>query len=98
MARLKCSQKVKDKIRWKHNVECHEVIEAFGNREGKYVEDDRETHKTLPPTQWFIAETDHGRRLKVVFIQYGDVIELKTAYAPNMMEEALYERKCRERS
>jgi hypothetical protein len=62
----------------------------LANREGGLLEDIREDHKTDPPTQWFIAETDYGRRLKVVFIfKNGDIL-LKTSYGPNSKEEAIY--------
>ncbi|WP_261977799.1 ADP-ribosyl-(dinitrogen reductase) hydrolase [Marinobacter sp. F3R11] len=67
-----------------------EVQECIANRTGKFLEDMREDHKSDPPTQWFIAETDSGRQLKIVFIlKDGDVV-VKTAYVPNEDEKRIY--------
>jgi hypothetical protein len=44
----------------------------------------------VPPTEWFIAETDTGRRLKVVFMEYPDRIVIKSAYEPSIEEESIY--------
>ncbi len=87
---LKCSSAVKQKLAEKHGVSLEEVQQCFANREGGLLEDIRENHKTDPPTQWFIAETDYGRRLKVVFILKDGDILLKTAYCPNPKEEVIY--------
>lgn len=89
---LKCSSAVKQKLAEKHGVSLDEVQQCFANREGGLLEDARENHKTDPPTQWFIAETDYGRCLKVVFILKNGNILLKTAYSPNSKEEAIYSR------
>lgn len=87
---LKCSPAVKQKLAQKHGVSFEEVQQCFANREGNLLEDIREEHKTDPPTQWFIAETDYGRRLKVVFmLKSGDII-IKTAYEPNETEQRIY--------
>lgn len=87
---LKCSSAVKQKLAQKHGVSLEEVQQCFANREGNLLEDTREEHKTDPPTQWFIAETDCGRRLKVAFmLKSGDII-IKTAYEPNQTEERIY--------
>ena len=59
---------IRTKLLYKHDVREHEIEEAFANREGGFLEDERAEHITIPPTQWFIAETNHGRRLKIVFI------------------------------
>ena len=87
---LKCSSAVKQKLAEKHGVSLEEVQQCFANREGGLLEDTREDHQTDPPTQWFIAETDYGRRLKVVFILKNGSILLKTAYTPNPKEESIY--------
>ena len=89
---LKCSTAVKQKLAEKHGVSVDEVQQCFANREGGLLEDTREDHKSDPPTQWFIAETDYGRRLKIVFIFKGGNILLKTAYVPNDIEEAIYQK------
>lgn len=73
-----------------------EIRDCFENRLDDPIEDTREEHKTKPPTMWFIADTNHFRRLKVVFIQQksGDVV-IKTAYEPDEIEEWIYEHKTR---
>lgn len=89
---LKISRNIAEKLRDKHQVEKREIVEAFANRDGVFLEDNREEHKSDPPTQWFIAETDYGRKLKVVFIaKDGDII-IRTAYAPNPTELAIYKK------
>jgi uncharacterized DUF497 family protein len=89
---LKYSSAVKQKLAEKHGVSLEEVQQCFANREGGLLEDTREDHKTDPPSQWFIAETDYGRRLKVVFILKNGDILLKTAYGPNQKEDTIYRR------
>ena len=73
-----------------------EIRECFANRTGKYLYDSREDHQSDPPTRWFIAQTDYGRNLKIVFIQKdGDVI-IRTAYKPNRDELRIYRRVTRQ--
>ncbi|MFP4596966.1 MAG: ADP-ribosyl-(dinitrogen reductase) hydrolase [Persicimonas sp.] len=83
---------VQKKLRRRHGVRLAEVEECFVNATHGTIVDTRERHRTVPPTEWFIAETDAGRRLKVVFIEdeFGDLI-IKTAYEPDANEEALYD-------
>lgn len=66
-----------------HHVKEGEVHEAFMNREGPYLEDDREEHRTDPPTEWFLSYTDRGRLLKVIFVFQDGNIFLKSAYDAN---------------
>lgn len=90
---LAISQKVRDKLQQKTPpVTEAEILQCFANREGWYLLDQREKHFSDPPTQWFVAETDYGRILKVVFIaKDGDVI-IKTAYDANPTEQHIYQR------
>ena len=91
--KLLISASVKEKLQEKHGVNISEVEECFLNRCKGFLEDTREKNKTNPPTQWFIAETDYGRNLKVVFVRYPNGnIALKTAYEPNNTEVAIYDR------
>lgn len=83
------------KILQKHGVLPKEVHECFYNRIGNYLIDTREKNKTRPPTLWFVAETDRGRRLKICFVPAGagnafGLPVLKTAYPPDATEEALW--------
>jgi hypothetical protein len=52
--------------------------------------DTRAEHLTNPVTQWFIAETDYGRKLKIVFIHQGADIAIKSSYDPNVEEMRIY--------
>jgi uncharacterized DUF497 family protein len=90
------SERVLDKLKRKHNVTYDEVQQCFENRSGGFLEDPREVHRTIPPTQWFIAETNQRRKLKVVFIQRqprGVVrIDIRTAFEPNEEETHIYKK------
>lgn len=90
---LNISKRITAKLLEKHKVTTTEVFECFFNRTKGLLEDTRVDHKTNPPTLWFIAETDHCRLLKIVFIELPDGnYEIKTAYAPNENEVIIYER------
>ncbi len=87
-----------EKLRTKHGVEKHEVIECFDSRSKKALIDDREEHRTDPPTQWFISETDAGRRLKVVFIRISaSEAVIRTAYEPSEDEERICQQRAKGR-
>ncbi len=89
---LKISKRIEEKLWEKHGVVITEVYECFLNRTKGLLEDTRVDHKTNPPTRWFIAETDHGRLLKIVFIElFNGAYEIKTAYEPNDNEVKIYE-------
>lgn len=90
---LKISERILKKLKDKHRVKIEEVWECFINRIGGFLEDTRTSHRTEPPTMWFIAETDKGRLLKVVFMELSDGnYEIKTAYEPNDTEVTIYEK------
>ena len=88
--RLIITEDVVKKLSEKHRVTRTEVVQCFGNILGGFLEDNREDHKTDPPTQWFISETDAGRELKVVFVREADAIFLKSAFDPNADEKRIY--------
>jgi hypothetical protein len=94
--RIVVSPKVAAKLQEKHGVTPDEVRQCFINREGGFLEDTREEHRTDPPTQWFVAETNKQVRLKIVFIQRqtaaGPRIDIRTAYPPNDEEIRIYEK------
>lgn len=86
------SEVVAKKLNEKHNVSEREVLQCFQNRHGKYAYDTRDSHQTNPPSLWFIAETDAGRRLKVAFMRYSKTdYVIKSGYEPNADEERLYQ-------
>lgn len=94
MANFYISPQVIEKLKEKHNVTREEVFECFCNRDGGFLEDTREEHKTNPKTQWFIAETNFGKKLKIVFIQFPDnSVRIKSAYPPNQVELYIYTQK-----
>ncbi len=90
---LRISAKVRKKLANEHGVTEDEIIQCFANRCGKVLMDTREGNKTDPPTWWFIAETDHGKFLKIVFMHDVETndIHIKTAYEPNSTEKYLYQ-------
>jgi hypothetical protein len=68
-----------------------DIIQCFANRGGgRYLIDTRESNLTNPLTRWFIAETDFGRKLKVVFIPTKEGIVIKSTYTPNAEELRIY--------
>ncbi len=88
---IQVSARIRKKLQEKHGVSMHEIEQCFLNRLGKYLQDTRTEHQTNPPTLWFIAETNQLRMLKVVFVLEPDnSITLKTAYEPNPVEIAIY--------
>lgn len=86
------TEAIQKKLLDKHNVSRKEVEDCFVNREGGLLIDDRENHKTNPQTQWFIAPTNGNRFLKVVFVQDGADIYIKTAYEANTEEIRIYDK------
>jgi hypothetical protein len=89
--KLDISRDIREKLLTKHNVTEEDIIQCFSNDYGLgLLYDDREDHKTDPRTQWFIGETDFGRRLKVALVFDGHRICIKTAYPPNAEEERIY--------
>ena len=93
---LLISKEVTQKLKEKHKVSPHEIVECFVNRECGYLEDTREQHRTDPATQWFISENNYGRKLKVVFIHLGSDIRIRTAFEPNDTESYIYWKYCKE--
>ena len=82
----------KKKLLERHNVSEKEILEYFLNRDREALDDTREENKTDPPTKWIIAETNHLRELKLVFIVKDGNTILKTAYEPNQEEVWIYNR------
>ncbi|HJV82289.1 ADP-ribosyl-(dinitrogen reductase) hydrolase [Noviherbaspirillum sp.] len=83
--------RIDEKLDSKHAVTVEEVDQCFDNKCGVNLIDDREDNRTDPPTFWFIAETNRGRLLKIVYVYRDGKIFLKTAYEPNETEIAIYE-------
>lgn len=90
MRNLRISQAVLEKLRDKHDVTEREVDQCFENIEGPLLIDDREDHRSDPPTLWFISRTNKNRLLKIAYIQRGSIINLRTCYEPNEEEISIY--------
>ena len=90
MKNLKVSDAVSKKLKEKHQVNRREVEQCFMNRMGRLLEDKRARHKTNPPTLWFLAKTNKGRVLQMVYIQTGSVIDLRSPFEPNAAEIAIF--------
>ena len=70
-----------------------EVIECILNMDRTPINDPREDHQTDPPTLWLISETNHRRRLKVIFmVKEGNPI-IKSAYEPEPEAERIWQKK-----
>lgn len=91
MRALIISPVLAEKLQEKHSVTRREVEQCFENRVGIYVEDDREEHRTDPPTLWFVAPTNYERLLKIVFVFLDGNIYIKSAYEPSKTVVDLYE-------
>lgn len=89
MGKVIISETILAKLAAKHNIGAPEVFQCFANRTGKLLTDNREQHRTDPPTKWFIAPTNKGRLLKVCYVPDGDYY-LRTCFEPNDVELAIY--------
>lgn len=82
MLRFHIADSILNKLAEKHNVTRNEVEQCFLNRKLPVLVDDLEDHETDPPSLFFIAYTNAGRRLKVVYIQKGPKVIIKTCFEP----------------
>lgn len=76
---------IENKCLIKHNVLENEIREAWQSYDGTVlVTDDREEHRTNPPTVWFVVKTSGVRLLKIIAVIDSDgVAYLKSAYDAN---------------
>lgn len=88
------SDDVAKKLRQKHDVDPREVHECFlriVDEDAPFVLEDHPSHRTWPPTFWFIGTTFAGRELKIVFIEDDDgTTTLKTAHEPSTRDRITY--------
>lgn len=80
------------KLTHKHGVSRAEVEQCFFNVTGRLLTDVRAKHKSNPPTLWFLAPTNKGRLLKIVYIHNAPHIDLRSAFEPNAAEKEIYAR------
>lgn len=90
MKNLLISAAIEEKLKDKHAVCRREVEQCFENLDGPLLIDDRDDHQSDPPTLWFLARTNKNRLLKVVYIQRGSRVYLRTCYDPNDVEISIY--------
>lgn len=92
MLRIFISNAVKDKLQNKHKVNPEWISGCFRNRRRDYMKEVREEHRTLPQTQWFIAEYEPEKQLKICFVYLEEerAIVIKTAYPPSERELEIY--------
>ena len=88
---LVISPAILEKLETKHQVSRREIEQCFENKEGEFVEDTREEHKTDPATLWFIAPTNNGRKLKVIFVFSNGNMYIKSAFDAKEGHIAIYE-------
>lgn len=78
---LYISDVVKEKLITKHNLNPDVVMSLWNSYIGVTILDTREQHRTIPPTEWFLARDANGLIIKLAFILDTDGIAfLKTAY------------------
>lgn len=77
-----------------HNVNEEEIVQCFANRYRGFCLDTRPEHQAPLPTQWFVAETDYGRKLKIVFLHDTTInrIDIKSAYPATEEVIRIYEK------
>lgn len=90
MKGLTISDNVLQKLAEKHGVTPREVEQCFENCDGAHLEDLRERHLTNPITRWFVAETNHGRKLKILFINRNGRVILKSAFPADAKAIEIY--------
>jgi len=95
MVNLRISQAILEKLATRHKVDRREVEQCFDNKCGLFLMDDREDHRTDPPTLWFVAPTNKGRLLKIIFIYRDGYMDLRSAYDADDAAQRLYDRKAR---
>lgn len=87
--KIRISPNIADKIEGRKITE-KDLCQCFENVEGKFLEDTRSEHKTDPATMWFVAPTNKGRCLKIMFITRGDCVDIKSAYEATDEIQAIY--------
>lgn len=74
------------------NISRKEVLECFSNHCGGYAYDTRPQHRDSngDPSPWFVGETNHGRKLKIMFVREHGSIYLKSAYPATADVQRIY--------
>lgn len=92
MKNIFISDDIMEKLNARHGVSVREIEQSFENVCGRLLIDSREEHKTDPHTLWFVAPTNSGRMLKIMYVQKDSKIHIKSAYTPSQAVIDLYEK------
>lgn len=95
MQNLLISPDVLKKLESRHNVTRREVEQCFQNKCGLFLVDDREDHRSDPPTLWFVARTNNNRALKVIFVYRDGNVNLRSAFEADAIAQRIYDSKAR---
>lgn len=71
-----------------------DVEEAFANNSAGYCYEQHKEHFTPngEPSLWFVAYTNHGVRLKVMFVREREDVHVKSAYPATDRVTAIFEK------
>lgn len=88
--KLIISEKIEEKLNLRHKVSKTEIAQCFGNNNNTFLIDKREKHASIPPTKWFVGETDAGRVIKFCFVEHEGFFYIRTAYEANDTEISIF--------
>ena len=76
------------------NICVKEVHECFANHCGGYAYEHHPEHKNDKgkATPWFVADTNHGRTLKVMFVRRGNDVHVKSVYPATENVQRIYDK------
>lgn len=92
MQNLIISHEIEKKLSQKHGVTRREVEQCFDNKCGLLLVDTREDHRSDPPTVWFVAPTNSGRLLKIIFVHREGQNFLRSAYDADEKIQRIYKK------
>jgi hypothetical protein len=97
MLNIEINDSIVKKLNDKHNVTTSEVRECFDNVTNGFLIDSREEHITDPPSHFFIAKTNKGRRLKIIFMyfEFKKKFIIKSAFEADQKAIGFYEKMTR---
>ena len=73
-----------------------DVEECFENHPGKICFDNRPEHadRNGKPPLWFVAENNHQRKLKIMYVREGKTITVLSAYPATEKVQRIFEKYC----
>jgi hypothetical protein len=82
---------LRKKVKENYGISFKEIKECFLNREKGFLIDERGKYDY--PSLGFVAKTDRGWKLKIIFVYNNGVYEVKAAYPAKEIEEKIYDNK-----